>query len=584
MRRCRRDSNRWNSQAWKPHFLQPIVHSTVQDRQLLFPVEFVRQLGEDLPDSAVLKVPNGKELVVELKKIDGVVWFHKGWQEFLEYHNISVGYSLVFRYDGDSEFLVLIFNHDACEIQYTLRESNLHDKHSNLENEERGEEGIPAFVNFENEEREEEEDTLASLNLENEERGEEGIPAFLNLESEERGEEEETPASLRMPVIDGHGEQQTLQESYIHDKHLNLENEERGEEEGTPTSLRMTTIDGHEEQQTKRTSKKRGKSSSANSTSPVSKSDCLAQKKRKTNEIVGKQTKPNASGEKGTKEFENQQIAQRSGVTTLPQCLEDENEWALLRKKRPVTEKEKERAICAAKLLKTKNPSFMVVMKPSYLHKGLNVPLEFSRKHFSDGLHRVILRLPNGSTWPARFLFRSRIKALLSGGWNAFARENVLLEGDCCVFEVFKKKNIELKVSIFRVVEVPPVGSVTSKTRHPMTFKESKATQAAREFKSVYPFFTFYMLQSYARRCGMIMTADFVEKHMPVDVETITLQDSDGRKWPVKFCSLKDGGRRFGAGWAAFVKANNIEEGDVCVLEHLEKKGTVLKVSILKNH
>ncbi|XP_043714419.1 B3 domain-containing transcription factor VRN1-like [Telopea speciosissima] len=473
MRCCRRDSHRRNSQSRKPHFFKVILHSTVDDGQLVIPVEFVRRFGEDLSDSAVLKLPSGKEWVVELKKTDGRVWFHNGFQGFLEYHNISVGYFIVFRYEGDSQFLCLIFNDNSCEIKYKLQESNLQD----------------------------------------------------NLENEESGEEEDTPASLRKKI------------------------------------------------------KKHGKRSSAGS--PVTQPYCPAQKKRKMNNIVGKRTKPNPSGEEVTKGFENQQTAEDESHL----CLEDEYELAFLRKERPVTKKERERAICAAKTLKTKNPSFMVVMTPSYLRKGLNVPLVFARDHFSVGFHRVKLRLSNGGTWPARFFLRSSIKALLSGGWNAFARENILLEGDCCVFEVLNKKDIEMKVSIFRVVEdwVPLVGSIIAKTRIPTTIKESKATQAAREFKSEYPFYTVYIHQSYARRCGMIMKADFVKSHMTDEVDTITLQNSDGRKWSVK-CFIKDGAGKFGRGWGAFAKENNVEEGDVCAFELLKKKGTVLKVSILKNH
>ncbi|KAJ4962343.1 hypothetical protein NE237_022282 [Protea cynaroides] len=177
-------------------------------------------------------------------------------------------------------------------------------------------------------------------------------------------------------------------------------------------------------------------------------------------ENVGKRTMPNAEGEEVTKN--NPQTAQRSGSPPSQHCLANEYEWAALRKRRPVTEKERKEAISAARLFKTTNPSFMVIMKPSYLRKGLNVPLVFARKHFTDGAHSVKLRLPNGRTWCVRFFLCSNIKALLSGGWNAFARENVLLEGDCCVFEVLKKKEIEMKVSIFRVVDdwVPLVGSV----------------------------------------------------------------------------------------------------------------------------
>ena len=37
---------------------------------------------------------------------------------------------------------------------------------------------------------------------------------------------------------------------------------------------------------------------------------------------------------------------------------------------------------------------------------------------------------------------------------------------------------------------------------------------------------------------------------------------------------------RLGKGWVAFLKDNNLEVGDVCVFEVIEKKHVVLSVSI----
>ena len=37
---------------------------------------------------------------------------------------------------------------------------------------------------------------------------------------------------------------------------------------------------------------------------------------------------------------------------------------------------------------------------------------------------------------------------------------------------------------------------------------------------------------------------------------------------------------RFGKGWVVFSKDNNLEEGDVCVFEVIERKPVVLNVSI----
>ncbi|XP_042506878.1 B3 domain-containing transcription factor VRN1-like [Macadamia integrifolia] len=77
------------------------------------------------------------------KKIEEAIWFHNGWQGFLKHYNISAGHFIVFRYDGNSHFFVLIFNESACEINYphnvdTPGESNLLNKGKMLESEKRG--------------------------------------------------------------------------------------------------------------------------------------------------------------------------------------------------------------------------------------------------------------------------------------------------------------------------------------------------------------------------------------------------------------------------------------------------------------
>ena len=50
----------------------------------------------------------------------GGVWFENGWCEFASYHGLTMGHLLVFRYDGNSQFDVLIFDATATEIDYPL--------------------------------------------------------------------------------------------------------------------------------------------------------------------------------------------------------------------------------------------------------------------------------------------------------------------------------------------------------------------------------------------------------------------------------------------------------------------------------
>jgi hypothetical protein len=86
------------------------------------PVKFVIEFGNELSDVATLAVPNGHFWQVGLEKANREIWFHDGWQEFMEHHSIDYGYFLVFRYEGNSKFHVLVFDNTSTEIQYPWRE------------------------------------------------------------------------------------------------------------------------------------------------------------------------------------------------------------------------------------------------------------------------------------------------------------------------------------------------------------------------------------------------------------------------------------------------------------------------------
>jgi hypothetical protein len=84
----------------------------------MIPIKFVMEFGDELSDVATLTAPNGHLWQVGLVKENMEIWFDDGWQEFMEYHSIHYGYFLVFRYEGNSKFHVLVFDNTATEIQY----------------------------------------------------------------------------------------------------------------------------------------------------------------------------------------------------------------------------------------------------------------------------------------------------------------------------------------------------------------------------------------------------------------------------------------------------------------------------------
>uniref|UniRef100_A0A0V0HJZ4 Putative B3 domain-containing protein-like n=1 Tax=Solanum chacoense TaxID=4108 RepID=A0A0V0HJZ4_SOLCH len=82
------------------------------------PNEFVTEHGANLGDIVLLEVPNGVVWKIKLLNSSGMVWLNEGWNKFKEYYSIACGYFLLFRYKGNSQFSVFIFDLSASEIEY----------------------------------------------------------------------------------------------------------------------------------------------------------------------------------------------------------------------------------------------------------------------------------------------------------------------------------------------------------------------------------------------------------------------------------------------------------------------------------
>ncbi|WRX14356.1 B3 DNA binding domain - like 10 [Theobroma cacao] len=114
--------------------------------------------------------------------------------------------------------------------------------------------------------------------------------------------------------------------------------------------------------------------------------------------------------------------------------------------------------------------------------------------------------------------------------------------------------------------ELPAMNSlrnIARRWRDVTTEEKQSALHAAATLKPDNPF------------CRIIL------KHLNGVNGTITLQVSEGKKWPVR-CIYVDGHLKFCKGWAEFVLDNNLDEGDVCVFELLNTEEIVLKVTIFR--
>ncbi|XP_031116792.1 B3 domain-containing transcription factor VRN1-like [Ipomoea triloba] len=109
--------SRSNSSENRPQFYKFIFSHELT--RLRFPLEFVRRHGRNLPKVACLEVPTGEVSKIHVvHDSQGRIWLAKGWEEFTKNYSIREGHFLVFRYDGESHFHVLIFDKTASEIEY----------------------------------------------------------------------------------------------------------------------------------------------------------------------------------------------------------------------------------------------------------------------------------------------------------------------------------------------------------------------------------------------------------------------------------------------------------------------------------
>ncbi|CAH9139122.1 unnamed protein product [Cuscuta epithymum] len=89
-----------------------------EDSTLKIPEEYVRKCGKKMPKVGSFEVPTGEVWEIELVHSQGQVCLAKGWKEFTRKYSIREGHFLVFRYDGESHFHVIIFDKSATEIEY----------------------------------------------------------------------------------------------------------------------------------------------------------------------------------------------------------------------------------------------------------------------------------------------------------------------------------------------------------------------------------------------------------------------------------------------------------------------------------
>ncbi|CAK8571318.1 unnamed protein product [Lathyrus sativus] len=265
-------------------------------------------------------------------------------------------------------------------------------------------------------------------------------------------------------------------------------------------------------------------------------------------------------------------------------------------------------ALNRARSFKSKNPSFMIVMKSSYLHSYfLYVPTKFAINYLKNEQSDILLQLADGRTWDAKYCF-GKIKV----GWKKFVGDNRLKMGDVCVFEITKSKTPTFKVLIFRLEEPHfPSPQESDQRDKDMSGVESqtiildKGEKAAQrillktktrlsmnevqnkddKFNSKYPFFKVNITLNQRGNSRLIVPMSFVKKHLDNKKEQTVMLKFEKKLWPIKllcYSNMKSG--QFCRDWNQFQKENNLKDGDVCVFELIKNNHALFQVHIFRSN
>ncbi|KAG8474659.1 hypothetical protein CXB51_031176 [Gossypium anomalum] len=584
-----------------PHFFKIILDANIRDKKLEIPGKFVRKYGNGLSNSVLLTVPSGDTWHVELTKSDGIVWLQNGWQEFSEYFSLKYGHLLVFKYEGNGKFLVLIFDTSASEIDYPCK--------SHIEDQKSDDQMCLKPV------KEEPKDDVCDKPLY-------GTPSCKETKRKKSRSLCSNTEYLCKSYIEDHKSDDQLclkpvkeeAKDGVYDETLYetppCKKARRNKSQSQCSKIEYpckSHIEDHksEDQVSLKPVKEEAKDDFCDKTLYET-PPCKETRKKKPQSQCSKPRKKlkTAQKDKNRKDCEDASTDEEGLQTKVPR---DGRAFGAI---------EYDKALQRAFSFESENPFFLVTMQPSYINPGrkMCIPKNFTMKFLTRDLGDLTLCTSDGRTWSAqylRYMTRNKYtKATIHIGWRQFMLDNNLEAGDVCVFELISQTEIMLKVIIYRVRQdascSSPLGGINSlengdnvssstpgstESKHhcsirPLTpHEKARAIQKASNFKSKNPFFKVVMQPRYLTiRCSLSIPYKFVNQYLDEEKEEAILRVSDGRTWVVKFAvKVVTGGQHkaeFSHTWRAFARDNNLEVGDVCVFELINRNENSFKVSI----
>lgn len=247
----------------------------------------------------------------------------------------------------------------------------------------------------------------------------------------------------------------------------------------------------------------------------------------------------------------------------------------------------------------------------------LQLPPDFAEKYLENGnsnaqtvVLSVVLKAKSAVKWSVKYV-KIKDKYFFMDGWLKFIKDNRPQMGDLLVFSLLSPPpNSSFQVTFYapkhpltssvikeekeqipriRALEsVQSFKSVTSSgiKEEKKQISRSRALESVKSFKSDNPFYFVTMKPTYLQNWGLYVPLSFLKRHLLSNDEksvNCVLEVSDGRKWcSVKCRDYNTCGKLYGKSWKKFQDDNRLGVGDVCVVELINVRKKVLKVTIIR--
>ncbi|RVW61323.1 B3 domain-containing protein [Vitis vinifera] len=107
----------------RPHFFK-IIHGEDVKRHLRIPPAFMEHLSQEMSNRATLTGPSGSQWRVTVSTDANGTYLQKGWKQFMKENNLGDSEFLTFRYDGNMQFYVKIFDKSGVQRLAALVSGN----------------------------------------------------------------------------------------------------------------------------------------------------------------------------------------------------------------------------------------------------------------------------------------------------------------------------------------------------------------------------------------------------------------------------------------------------------------------------